>query len=61
MLSVEQIKRIPELRKEGMTNAQISVETGMSEDQIQYWSRRLRSKGYDVPKGKAGRPSKIVL
>lgn len=60
MLSVEQIKRIPELKKT-MTNAQISVETGMSEDQIQYWSRRLRSKGYDVPKGKAGRPSKIVL
>lgn len=58
-MSREQILEIPKMRASGLNNKQIAEKYGCRKSYIEYWIRRLKLKGYQVPAGKMGRPSKI--
>lgn len=59
MLTVAQIKSIPDMKKEGMTTGQVATKLGVCRETVLRWERRLRGAGYEVISRK-GRPP-IVL
>jgi transposase len=66
-LSVEQIRAIPDLLRgneaEGrapMTIKEIGVKYGVSHRTIDYWIKRLKDEGVEVPTFKGKRPLKII-
>jgi len=56
MLDAEKIKLIIPMREAGKNNREISKELGIGLPSINYWIKRLKKTGYDVPKVKKGRP-----
>lgn len=60
-LTPEQIATIPALKAQGYTTLALARLFGCHQTSINYWFRRLRASGHDIPVGKAGRPKTIIL
>lgn len=60
-LTTEDIKRIPELRKEGKNNTEIAQILNCSKFTIAYWCKILKKKGYELAPAQKGRKTKLVL
>lgn len=55
-LTPEQIATIPALKAQGYTTLALARLFGCHQTSINYWFRRLRASGHEIPVGKAGRP-----
>jgi transposase len=56
-LTEEEVKKIPEMRAEGMTDQEIANEYGVARNTITRWVKKLREAGHEIkrfPRG--GRP-----
>lgn len=53
-LTADDVKKIPVLRRRGMTNKEIAEELGVHETAIQYWIPRLRKAGHKIIRVKRG-------
>lgn len=56
----ETVLKIPRLRAEGKTNEEIATVLGMKLRTLDYWVKRLKEQGYDMPVLTKGR-NKIEL
>lgn len=48
-LSKSQILRLIDNRKDGFTNQEIAKQLGVHPETINYWFKRLRDSGYEIP------------
>ena len=50
IMTREVIIQLPKMREQGMTNADIAKNLGVSYYTIGYWMKRLKGAGYEVPR-----------